>query len=166
MGDNIWLPDRDGVRTPMQWDPDRNAGFSNADPGRLYLPPVQSLAFDFRAHNVEVAMAQPDSLLHWLRGMLATRRAHPVFGLGDYSGVTVSDPAVLAFLRVGEDETVLCVNNLSAAARRVNLHLPGYGSRNLVDLVGGEPLGHTDRAGRLDLTLGCRQFYWLRVAAR
>ena len=83
MGDNIWLADRDAVRTPMQWTPDRNAGFSTADPGKLYLPVVQSLVYHYRLTNVEAQMASSSSLLHWVRSMLAVRRQHPVFGMGD-----------------------------------------------------------------------------------
>ena len=83
MGDNIWLPDRDAVRTPMQWTPDRNAGFSTADPGKLYLPLVQSLVYHYGHTNVEAQLAQPTSLLHWVRGMLTVRRAHPALGMGD-----------------------------------------------------------------------------------
>src|SRR5690606_96722 len=84
MGDNIWLPDRDAVRTPMQWSPDRNAGFSTADPGKLYLPLVQSLVNHYQAVNVEAQYATPTSLLHWVRGILEVRRAHPVFGTGSF----------------------------------------------------------------------------------
>src|SRR6185437_16155546 len=118
MGDNIWLADRDAVRTPMQWTPDRNAGFSTADPGKLYLPVVQSLTYHYSAVNVEAQLATSTSLLHWTRAMLQVRREHPVFGLGDYVPVEAHNPAVLAFLRIlGDDvpgetpETVLCVNN-------------------------------------------------------
>ena len=84
MGDNIWLPDRDSVRTPMQWTPDRNSGFSTADPGKLYLPIVQSLVYHYQAINVEAQLAQPSSLLHWTRGILSIRRKHPVLGNGSF----------------------------------------------------------------------------------
>src|SRR3954471_3450993 len=82
MGDNIWLPDRDAVRTPMQWTPDRNAGFSTADPGKLYLPVVQSLVFNYTLVNVESQLAQSRSLLHWVRNVIHVRRGHPTFGFG------------------------------------------------------------------------------------
>ena len=82
MGDNIWLPDRDASRTPMQWTPDRNAGFSTADPGKLYLPVVQSLVYNYTLVNVESQLAQSRSLLHWVRNVIHVRKAHPAFGLG------------------------------------------------------------------------------------
>ena len=88
MGDNIWLPDRDSVRTPMQWTPDRNAGFSTADPGKLYLPLVQSLVHHYSHTNVEAQLAQPTSLLHWVRGMLTVRRQHPALGAGEFEVLT------------------------------------------------------------------------------
>ncbi len=100
MGDNIWLPDRDAVRTPMQWTPDRNAGFSTADPGKLYLPAVQSLQYHYAAVNVEAQLATSSSLLNWVRSMLQIRREHPAFGMGTYQAVEADNPAVLAFLRV------------------------------------------------------------------
>src|SRR5690606_4630393 len=115
MGDNIWLADRDAVRTPMQWTPDRNAGFSTAaDPGRLYLPVIQSLAHHFTAVNVEAQLVQPTSLLHWVHGMLAVRRRHPVFGTGDFVPLEADSEAVLAFLRRSPDATMLCVANLAS----------------------------------------------------
>ena len=87
MGDNIWLTDRDAVRTPMQWTPDRNAGFSSVDPGKLYLPVISSLVYHYNNVNVEAQMASSASLLHWVRGMLQVRGRHPVFGLGDFAVV-------------------------------------------------------------------------------
>ena len=103
MGDNIWLQDRDSVRTPMQWTPDRNAGFSDADPGKLFLPVVQSLVYNYTGTNVEAQLSSKSSLLHWVRAMLKIRRAHPAFGLGSYLPVHSDNPAVLAFLRVLDD---------------------------------------------------------------
>ena len=88
MGDNIWLDDRDAVRTPMQWTPDRNAGFSSADPGKLYLPTIQSLVYNYQSVNVEAQLATSSSLLHWVRNILAVRRQHPAFGLGSYHALT------------------------------------------------------------------------------
>ena len=173
MGDNIWLPDRDAVRTPMQWTPDRNAGFSTADPGKLYLPVVQSLVYHYSGCNVESQLATSSSLLHWTRGMLTIRRQHPVFGLGRFVPVECDNAHVLAFLRVlGEGdvpdeapETVLCVTNLSHVPQGSRLDLPGYGGAQLDDLFGGTGFPAVGRDGSIDLTMGSRDFFWLRVSS-
>jgi maltose alpha-D-glucosyltransferase/alpha-amylase len=171
MGDNIWLSDRDAVRTPMQWTPDRNAGFSTADPGKLYLPVVQSLVNHYGSINVEAQLASKSSLLHWTREMLALRRRHPVFGLGRYVPVESDNPRLLAFLRVlaAEDagvespETVLCVNNLAQTPQATTLRLDQLAGRALTDLFGGGGFPAIDDDGTLTLSLGSRDFFWLRV---
>jgi maltose alpha-D-glucosyltransferase/alpha-amylase len=99
MGDNIYLGDRDGVRTPMQWSPDRNAGFSRADFAQLYLPPLMDPVYGFQAVNVEAQMRNQSSLLHWMRRMLEVRREHPVFGTGGLEVVSTENPSVLAYVR-------------------------------------------------------------------
>src|SRR5690606_29677645 len=133
MGDNIWLEDRDASRTPMQWTPDRNAGFSSADPGKLFLPIVSSLVFHYNTVNVEAQMAHSSSLLHWVRGMLAVRRSHPVFGVGDFTVVEGSNQHILAFVRAHAErlppedrsaQAVLCINNLSSRPQATTLRLP------------------------------------------
>ena len=103
MGDNIWLGDRDGVRTPMQWTPDRNAGFSAADPARLYLPVIMDPIYGYQALNVEAQQHDSGSLLHWTRRMIEIRKRHPVFGLGEYEELSSSNPSVLAFVRERPD---------------------------------------------------------------
>ncbi|HWS59088.1 MAG TPA: maltose alpha-D-glucosyltransferase [Actinotalea sp.] len=163
MGDNIWLPDRDAVRTPMQWTPDRNAGFSTADPGKLYLPVVQSLVHSYTGVNVEAQLAQPASLLHWVHGMLAVRRRHPVFGTGDFVALACDTDAVLGYLRRSPDETVLCVANLASTARAAVLRVPDLAGHALHDVFGGSPFGHVPTTGELPVTLGSRTFYWLTV---
>jgi maltose alpha-D-glucosyltransferase / alpha-amylase len=170
MGDNIWLDDRDAVRTPMQWTPDRNAGFSSADPGKLYLPTIQSLVHHYNTVNVEAQLATRSSLLHWTRGMLALRKRHPVFGVGRYVPVDTDNEAVLAFLRVIDDEsageapeTVLCVNNLAQTPQAATLQLPGHPSASLEDLFGGSGFPSVSAEGRLILSLGSRDFFWLRL---
>jgi maltose alpha-D-glucosyltransferase / alpha-amylase len=175
MGDNIWLPDRDAVRTPMQWTPDRNAGFSAADPGKLYLPVVQSLAHNYAAVNVEAQLASPSSLLHWMRGMLALRRQHPVFGLGAYVPLTTDNDAVLAFLRVLTEDTpgrageppevVLCVNNLAPNPQAATVSMPEHAGAALADLFGGGTFPSVPESGDLVLTMGSRDFFWLRVSS-
>ncbi|WP_067905865.1 maltose alpha-D-glucosyltransferase, partial [Actinomadura chibensis] len=99
MGDNIWLGDRDAVRTPMQWTPDRNAGFSHCDPARLYLPVIMDPIYGYQAVNVEAQTNNPGSLLHWTRKMIEIRQRHPVFGVGSYVELSASNPSVLAFTR-------------------------------------------------------------------
>ncbi|HVN12992.1 MAG TPA: maltose alpha-D-glucosyltransferase [Kineosporiaceae bacterium] len=171
MGDNIWLSDRDAVRTPMQWTPDRNAGFSTADPGKLYLPVVQSLIYHYASVNVEAQLATSSSLLHWTRGMLAVRRKHPVFGLGRFVPVECDNPHVLAFLRVLRDaevageaaETILCVNNLSQVPQGTRLELPGCEGAELVDVFGGTGFPAVPDEGTLEITMGSRDFFWLQV---
>ncbi|WP_369069960.1 maltose alpha-D-glucosyltransferase [Kineococcus terrestris] len=190
MGDNIWLDDRDAVRTPMQWTPDRNAGFSSADPGKLYLPTVQSLVYHYQSVNVEAQLATSSSLLHWVRSVLAVRRRHPAFGLGEYrpltgrrsAGADAPEPddrpggscdndAVLAFLRVlaptpeQEAETVLCVNNLSDHPQAARLRLPDHAGAAVRDLFGGAAFPAVDADGCLTVTLGSRGFYWLGLGA-
>ena len=99
MGDNIYLGDRDGVRTPMQWAPDRNGGFSRADFAQLYLPPLMDSVYGYQAVNVEAQMRDPSSLLHWMRRMLEVRSQHPVFGTGSMTVVSADNPSVLAYVR-------------------------------------------------------------------
>lgn len=163
MGDNIWLSDRDAVRTPMQWTPDRNAGFSTADPGQLHLPVVQSLVHHYNNVNVEAQIAQSTSLLHWVRGMLTVRRRTPALSLGDYRTVTSDNDAVLAFTRSTDDQTVLVVANLAATARSARLASPVLADATLRDVFAGSPFPATGADGAVTLTLGSRDFYWLEV---
>ena len=163
MGDNIWLPDRDSVRTPMQWTPDRNAGFSTADPGQLFLPVNQSLVHNFSMINVEAQLAQPTSLLHWVHGMLDIRRQHPVFGTGDFRVLQCDNEAILAFLRSNYDETVLCVANLATTPRSATLILPDHPGHLLHDVFGGAPFPQIGQQGEITVMLGSRDFFWLTV---
>jgi maltose alpha-D-glucosyltransferase/alpha-amylase len=156
----------------MQWTPDRNAGFSTADPGKLYLPVVQSLTYHYGAVNVEQQMSTASSLLHWTRSMLAVRKQHPVFGLGRFVQVEADNPHVLAFLRVLREnevpdepaETVLCVNNLSHVPQGTTLDLSGYRSAALTDIFGGEGFPGVPADGQLHITMGSRDFFWLKVS--
>lgn len=174
MGDNIWLDDRDASRTPMQWNPDRNAGFSNTDPGKLFLPVVQSLVYHYNHVNVEAQTAHTSSLLHWNKEILRIRRAHPAFGLGRYENVPTSHDSVLAFLRVlpvgneeGETpESILCVFNLSQHPSAATIHVPTLAGRGLRDVFGGDVFPGIDDDGKLTLTLGSYDFFWLRVRSQ
>lgn len=163
MGDNIWLPDRDAVRTPMQWTPDRNAGFSTADPGKLYLPVNQSLVHNYSTINVEAQLATPTSLLHWVHGMLTIRRRHPVFGNGDFVTLQCDNESVLAYLRRNDDETVLCVANLASTPRSGVVRLPDHAGHALHDVFGGAAFPGVGHDGTFTVTLGSRDFFWLTV---
>lgn len=134
MGDNIWLPDRDGVRTPMQWNADRNGGFSQADPERLYLPAIRNDTYGYQALNVESQMERENSLLHWVRERVHIRKQYKAFGRGDYQEVDHSNPQVLAFIREYDGERILCVNNMSSRPQPVEMnlaHLAGVIPREL-----------------------------------
>lgn len=171
MGDNIWLNDRDAVRTPMQWTPDRNSGFSAADPGKLYLPVVSSLVYHYNNVNVEAQMASSSSLLHWVRAMLEIRKRHPVFGRGDFEVCPSDNEAVLSFLRVEWDhvdgtdsEAVLCVNNLASRPQATTIRVPDeFKGAHLADLFGGQGFPKISDDGTITLTLGSRDFFWLRL---
>ncbi len=105
MGDNIYLGDRDAVRTPMQWSPDRNAGFGRADFAQLYLPPLMDPVYGYQAVNVEAQLRDTSSQLHWMRRMLEVRKQHPVFGTGTFEVISVENPSVLAYVRTSRRST-------------------------------------------------------------
>jgi maltose alpha-D-glucosyltransferase / alpha-amylase len=163
MGDNFYLGDRDGVRTPMQWTPDRNAGFSTTDPQRLYLPLIMDPIYGYQVINVESQMRSSSSLLHWTRRMIEVRKQHPTFGMGGYEELGASNPSVLAFVREFGDDVVLCVNNLSRFAQPVELDLRRFEGRVPVELVGGVRF---PRVGELPylLTLAGHGFYWFELS--
>ncbi len=134
MGDNIWLGDRDGVRTPMQWTADRNAGFSSATPGKLDRPVIQDPVFGYQSVNVEAQLENSSSLLHWTRRMIHARRNHPAFGLGEFHDLGGSNPSVLSYVREhvdadGREDLILCVNNLSRFPQPVELDLRRFEGR-------------------------------------
>ncbi|OLR91474.1 maltose alpha-D-glucosyltransferase [Actinokineospora bangkokensis] len=167
MGDNIWLGDRDAVRTPMQWSPDRNAGFSRCDPGRLYLPAIADPVYGYQAVNVEAQMNNTSSLLHWTRRMLQVRTDHPSFGKGDFTELGSSNPSVLAYLRRftgpdGTEDVVLCVNNLSRFPQPVELHLSEHAGREPLELTGGVRFPAIGDLPYL-LTLPGHGFYWFQI---
>ncbi|QIZ98841.1 MULTISPECIES: maltose alpha-D-glucosyltransferase [unclassified Leifsonia] len=175
MGDNIWLPDRDSSRTPMQWTPDRNAGFSTADPGKLFLPVVQSLVYHYNQVNVEAQLAQSRSLLHWIRNVIHVRKAHPVFGLGTIRVLQTNHESVLAFVRSYEGsgshfgdqpEDVLCVFSFAHNPVSVSLEAPEFAGATLYDLFGGAEFPTVAEDGRFTLTLGTQNFYWLHIEPR
>jgi maltose alpha-D-glucosyltransferase/alpha-amylase len=140
MGDNINLGDRDGVRTPMQWTPDRNGGFSRADFAAVYLPPSMDPVYGFGARNVESSQRNHASFLQWMRRMIQVRREHPIFGLGGLTLLEDSNSAVLAYLRTpgsSRQRPILCVANFSSAAQPVELALDRYAGLRPIELLGG-----------------------------
>jgi maltose alpha-D-glucosyltransferase/alpha-amylase len=163
MGDNIYLGDRNGVRTPMQWSPDRNAGFSRADPQRLYLPPIMDPIYGFEAVNVEAQSREPNSLLNWMRRLLAVRKTSQAFGRGKLSFLRAGNRKVLAYVRELGEEVILCVANLGRTAQPVELDLKRFKGRVPVELMGRTvfpPIGELPYL----LTLPGCGFYWFRLA--
>ncbi|HEX4017868.1 MAG TPA: maltose alpha-D-glucosyltransferase [Frankiaceae bacterium] len=164
MGDNIYLGDRDGVRTPMQWSPDRNAGFSGADPARLYLPVLMDAVYGYQALNVEAEMRQNDSLLWWTKRMIEIRKRHPVFGLGSYEELSASNPSVLAYVREFGDDRVLCVANLSRFPQPVELDLRRYAGHRPVEMTGEVSFPNIGDLPYL-LTLPGHGHFWFALTA-
>jgi len=165
MGDNIYLGDRNGVRTPMQWNADRNAGFSTAVPARLYSPIIMDPVWGYEAINVEAEQGDPSSLLNWMRNMIALRKLFSVFGRGSMKFLDPSNRKVLAYLRQYEDENVLCIANLSRFAQPVDLDLS-----ELEGMVPVEMLGYVEfpTIGRQPyrFTLASYSFLWLELQQR
>ncbi|KQP36279.1 maltose alpha-D-glucosyltransferase [Pseudorhodoferax sp. Leaf274] len=163
MGDNVFVGDRNGVRTPMQWSPDRNAGFSRADPQRLYLPPIMDAIYGYEALNVEQQQREPASLLNWMRRMLAVRGSSKAFGRGDLVFLKPGNRKILAYLRAYGDEVILCVVNLSRSAQPAELDLSMFKGRVPVEMLGRTafpPIGELPYL----MTIAAHGFYWLRLA--
>jgi maltose alpha-D-glucosyltransferase / alpha-amylase len=163
MGDNIHLGDRNGVRTPMQWSPDRNGGFSRADPAALVLPPIMDPLYGYEAVNVEAQGRDPHSILNWTRRMLAVRRRHPAFGRGSLTLLYPKNRKILAYLRQYEGDVQLCVANVAHSPQAVELDLSQFVGRVPVELNAGTlfpPIGELTYL----LTLPPYGFYWFALA--
>jgi len=162
MGDNIYLGDRNGVRTPMQWTGDRNAGFSRGDPARLYAPLIMDPVYGYQAVNVEAQERSPYSLLNWMKRLIAMRKQLKVFGRGSLDFLPAANRKILAYVRRYEDETVLCVANLARTVQPVELDLSAFKGFTPVELLG---LTEFPRIGELPyfLTLPGHGFYWFRL---
>jgi maltose alpha-D-glucosyltransferase / alpha-amylase len=162
MGDNIYLGDRNGVRTPMQWSSDRNGGFSRADPARLFAPPVQDPVYGYQAINVEAQERYPFSLLNWMKRMVALRRQHPVFGRGSLEFVGCPNRKILAYLRRDDHESILVVVNLSRDLQPAALDLAAFAG-----LIPVEMHGLTEFPRIADspyfLTIGPYASYWFTL---
>ena len=162
MGDNIYLGDRDGVRTPMQWTGDRNAGFSKCDFAQLYLPVLLDPVYGYQATNVEAQLRDQHSFLQWFRRLLAVRKQHEVFGCGSFEVLHPENPAIFAYVRTYAEDRVLCVNNLSGRAQAAELDLSAWEGMYPVELLGRERF---PRIGELPylLTFGPHSFYWFQL---
>src|SRR5580692_7437265 len=167
MGDNIYLGDRNGVRTPMQWTSDRNAGFSRCDPARLYFPVIMDPIYGYQVVNVEAQTSDQSSLLHWTRNMIALRKLFQVFGRGSLTFLNPANRKVLAYLRDmerpdGSHETVLCVANLSRFAQPVSLDLAMFSGMQPVEMLGYVSFP-TITEDPYSLTLAPYSFLWLEL---
>jgi maltose alpha-D-glucosyltransferase / alpha-amylase len=165
MGDNVYLGDRDGVRTPMQWTGDRNGGFSRADFAQLYAPPLMDPVYGFQAVNVEAQLRTPSSPLRWLRRFISLRKEHPVFGLGTYEPLQPSNAKIFAHIRRFEDDIALCVHNLARSAQAVELDLSAYEGRTPVEMLGRTAFPKVGELPYL-LTLAPRGFFWFLLEDR
>jgi maltose alpha-D-glucosyltransferase/alpha-amylase len=162
MGDNIYLGDRDGVRTPMQWSGDRNAGFSKADFAQLYFPVIMDPVYGYQAVNVEAQQRLPTSLLHWVRHAIALRKQHPVFGRGALEFIKPENRKIFAFTRSDQTETVLCVYNLSRSAQPVELDLSRYEGWTPVEMSGGVEFPRIEQRP-YQLSFNEYGFYWFQL---
>ncbi|HOQ84364.1 MAG TPA: maltose alpha-D-glucosyltransferase, partial [Phycisphaerae bacterium] len=159
MGDNIYLGDRNAVRTPMQWTPDRNGGFSRADPARLYLPCIMDPVYGYQALNVEAQARRPSSLLNWMKRIISVRKAHQAFGRGTIRFLHPGNRKVLVYVREYGDDVILCVANLSRASQPVELRMPEYAGRVPIEMIGRSafpPIGELPYF----ISLPAYGFYW------
>ena len=169
MGDNIFLGDRDGVRTPMQWSVDRNGGFSRADPPNLVLPPIMDPLYGYQSINVESQQRDPHSLLNWTRRLLTIRKQFKAFGRGTLRMLTPSNRRILAYLREftgadGQTEIIFCVANVSRSAQAAELELSQYAGMVPVEMIGGSAFPPIGQLPYL-LTLPPYGFYWFQLAS-
>jgi maltose alpha-D-glucosyltransferase/alpha-amylase len=162
MGDNIFLGDRDGVRTPMQWTGDRNAGFSRADPARLFSPVITDPVYGYQSINIEAQLRTQTSLLNWMRRLIRVRKQYPVFGRGDIKFLHPENNKVLAYVRAHDGQHVLCVANLSRFSQPVEMNLQEYNGWTPIELIGNTRF---PRIGELPyfVTLGPHGFFWFRL---
>ncbi len=162
MGDNIWLPDRNGVRTPMQWNDGPNAGFSSAPKEKLYSPVIEGPLYGPEVINVEKEQADPDSLLHWMKHAIAVRKQHLAFGHGDFAWVETGTDAVAAYTRSYQGETLLILNNLSSEAQAAVAVLPEGASSQPEDILTGKRVAAVT-GGKLTVDLLPYGYRWLKI---
>jgi maltose alpha-D-glucosyltransferase/alpha-amylase len=162
MGDNIYLGDRNGVRTPMQWTSDRNAGFSRADGARLYAPIIADPVYGYQAINVEAQERTRSSTLNWVKRLIRVRQRYPAFALGTMRFLHPENRKVLAYVREWEGQTFLCVCNLSRFAQPVVLDLRDWDGHVPVELMGETPFPRVTHAP-YQLSMGPYMFLWFRL---
>ena len=165
MGDNIYLGDRNGVRTPMQWTPDRNGGFSRCDPARLYLPTIMDPVYGYEAVNVEAQSRSLASLLSWTKRLISVRKSSKVFGRGSLSFIRPANRSVLVYVRQYQNEVVLCVANLSRSAQAAEIDLAPWRGRVPFELLGRTSFPPIGEASYL-ITLAPYGFYWFQLFER
>jgi maltose alpha-D-glucosyltransferase/alpha-amylase len=162
MGDNVFLGDRNGVRTPMQWSIDRNAGFSRADAARLYSPVIVDPVYGYQSVNVEAQLRTPTSFLQWMRRVIHIRKRYKAFGRGTIEFLDPANQRMLAYLRRYEDEVLLIVNNLSRFAQPVELNLAEWAGWTPVELFGETPFPKIGEWPYM-LSFGPHGFMWFRL---
>ncbi len=162
MGDDIWLKDRDGVRTPMQWSAGKNGGFSSADPSLLYAPVIDDATYGYAHVNVQAVQSDPNSVYQSVRRLIAVRKEHPVFGRGSFSFLLPENDSILVYLRQCEGENVLVVNNLSGQPQQTTLDLSAFEGTIPVDLNSGQAFSRVTQAPYM-LALDRYQFLWLAL---
>jgi maltose alpha-D-glucosyltransferase / alpha-amylase len=163
MGDNFFLGDRNGVRTPMQWSPDRNAGFSRADPQQLYLPPIMDPIYGYEAVNVEAQTRDRSSMLNWMKRMLQVRKGTQAFGRGTLRFIRPGNRKVLVYLRAYQNDVILCVVNLARSAQPVEVDLAEFKGSVPIELIGRTPFPPVGELPYL-LTLHGYGFYWFQLS--
>jgi maltose alpha-D-glucosyltransferase/alpha-amylase len=164
MGDNIWLRDRNGVRTPMQWSADHNAGFSLASWSGLFAPVIADSIYGYQTANVESQHRTPTSLLNWVRRIIAVRKQYKAFGHGTHEFILPDNPHILAYVRRYGNETIVCVANLACTVQFVELNLSPFEGAYPFDLFGNTRFPQISGAPYA-LSLPARGFYWFRVEA-
>jgi maltose alpha-D-glucosyltransferase/alpha-amylase len=165
MGDNTYLGDRNGVRTPMQWSGDRNAGFSRADPPRLFSPVIADPVYGYQAVNVEAQQRETSSLLHWTKNLIRLRRLFKAFSRGGLEFLQPDNQRILAYVRRDARDTILCVANLARSVQPVHLDLSAFAGATPVEMMGYTefpPIGSEPYF----LTLGPHDFYWFELQQR
>jgi maltose alpha-D-glucosyltransferase/alpha-amylase len=162
MGDDVRRPDRDGVRTPMQWSAEENAGFSTAPLSKLYSMPISDTVYGYPAVNVEAQLRNPSSLLHWMRNMIRLRKHFPVFGRGTMEFLDAGNRKVLAYVRRYEEDTILCVANMSRNAQPARLDLAAFEGKTLVEMLGYTQFPRVGTEPYF-LSLGSYGYYWFEL---